>query len=143
MKELDRIDRQILELLQRDGRMTNQALSERIALSPRANNPVLLATSQGLYKNEAGSTRWERVTEGLQEGTVASVVFDGTTAGRAWCVQFGALYESVDNGRRWRAVQGSIISNASIRKLWSDKVIGNRLLAVTPDLGIFYLELAD
>ena len=114
-----------------------------IALSPRANNPVLLATSQGLYRNEAGSTRWERVTEGLQEGTVASVVFDGTTAGRAWCVQFGALYESVDNGRRWRAVQGSIISNASIRKLWSDKVIGNRLLAVTPDLGIFYLELAD
>ena len=36
MKELDRIDRQILELLQRDGRMTNQALSERISLSPRA-----------------------------------------------------------------------------------------------------------
>lgn len=36
MKDLDRIDRQILDLLQRDGRMTNQALSERIALSPRA-----------------------------------------------------------------------------------------------------------
>jgi Lrp/AsnC family transcriptional regulator, leucine-responsive regulatory protein len=36
MKGLDRIDRNILELLQRDGRMTNQALSEKIALSPRA-----------------------------------------------------------------------------------------------------------
>ena len=36
MKDLDRIDRQILDLLQRDGRMTNQALSERVALSPRA-----------------------------------------------------------------------------------------------------------
>ena len=36
MKDLDRIDRQILEILQRDGRLTNQALSERIALSPRA-----------------------------------------------------------------------------------------------------------
>jgi Lrp/AsnC family leucine-responsive transcriptional regulator len=36
MKELDRVDRQILELLQRDGRITNQALSEKIALSPRA-----------------------------------------------------------------------------------------------------------
>ena len=36
MKELDRIDRQILEILQRDGRLTNQALSERVALSPRA-----------------------------------------------------------------------------------------------------------
>ena len=36
MKDLDRIDRQILEILQRDGRLTNQALSERVALSPRA-----------------------------------------------------------------------------------------------------------
>lgn len=36
MKELDRIDRQILALLQRDGRMTNQALSEQVSLSPRA-----------------------------------------------------------------------------------------------------------
>jgi DNA-binding Lrp family transcriptional regulator len=36
MRELDRIDRQILAILQADGRITNQALSERIALSPRA-----------------------------------------------------------------------------------------------------------
>ncbi|MFZ5540938.1 MAG: Lrp/AsnC family transcriptional regulator [Pseudomonadota bacterium] len=36
MNSLDRIDRQILEILQRDGRITNQALSERVALSPRA-----------------------------------------------------------------------------------------------------------
>ncbi|HEX4583944.1 MAG TPA: Lrp/AsnC family transcriptional regulator [Burkholderiaceae bacterium] len=36
MKELDRLDRQILELLQRDGRITNQALSEKVSLSPRA-----------------------------------------------------------------------------------------------------------
>jgi Lrp/AsnC family leucine-responsive transcriptional regulator len=36
MKELDRIDRQILAILQRDGRITNQALSDKVALSPRA-----------------------------------------------------------------------------------------------------------
>jgi DNA-binding Lrp family transcriptional regulator len=36
MKELDRIDRQILAILQSDGRITNQALSERVSLSPRA-----------------------------------------------------------------------------------------------------------
>jgi DNA-binding Lrp family transcriptional regulator len=36
MKELDRIDRLILEILQRDGCITNQALSEKVALSPRA-----------------------------------------------------------------------------------------------------------
>jgi DNA-binding Lrp family transcriptional regulator len=36
MKNLDRIDRQILAILQQEGRLTNQALSERVALSPRA-----------------------------------------------------------------------------------------------------------
>lgn len=35
-RELDRIDRKILEILQLDGRITNQELSERVALSPRA-----------------------------------------------------------------------------------------------------------
>lgn len=33
---LDRIDRKILAALQADGRLTNQALSERVALSPSA-----------------------------------------------------------------------------------------------------------
>jgi Lrp/AsnC family leucine-responsive transcriptional regulator len=36
MKTLDRIDRQILAILQSEGRITNQALSERVALSARA-----------------------------------------------------------------------------------------------------------
>ena len=35
-RELDRIDRRILEILQADGRITNQDLSQRISLSPRA-----------------------------------------------------------------------------------------------------------
>jgi Lrp/AsnC family transcriptional regulator, leucine-responsive regulatory protein len=35
-KELDRIDRKIIEVLQFDGRITNQDLSEKVALSPRA-----------------------------------------------------------------------------------------------------------
>lgn len=36
MKRLDSIDQQILRALQQDGRITNQALAERVALSPRA-----------------------------------------------------------------------------------------------------------
>ena len=35
-KELDGIDRSILEILQADGRITNQELASRIGLSPRA-----------------------------------------------------------------------------------------------------------
>ena len=34
--ELDRIDRRILRILQAEGRLTNNALSERVALSPSA-----------------------------------------------------------------------------------------------------------
>ena len=36
MQELDRIDRRILEVLQKDGRVTNAELSERVNLSPSA-----------------------------------------------------------------------------------------------------------
>jgi len=36
MKPLDPIDRKILRALQADGRLTNQALCERVGLSPRA-----------------------------------------------------------------------------------------------------------
>ena len=114
-----------------------------IALSPRQDEPLLLATAQGLYRNEAGSTRWERIAGGLQDGTVASVVWDGVTDKQVWCVQFGTLYESSDSGKTWLAVPGSAISDASVRKLWADGSIGSRLLAITPDLGIFYLELQD
>lgn len=35
-QDLDRIDRKILETLQLEGRITNQELSEHVALSPRA-----------------------------------------------------------------------------------------------------------
>ena len=35
-RDFDRIDRRILEILQVEGRITNQELSERISLSPRA-----------------------------------------------------------------------------------------------------------
>jgi Lrp/AsnC family transcriptional regulator, leucine-responsive regulatory protein len=43
---LDRIDRRILTALQADGRLTNQALSERVALSPSA----CLARVRGLER---------------------------------------------------------------------------------------------
>lgn len=35
-KEIDRIDRKIMDLLQHDARITNQALADRVALSPSA-----------------------------------------------------------------------------------------------------------
>ena len=114
-----------------------------VALSPRPGEAVLLATAQGLYRNQAGSSAWEQVREGLAEGTVSSVAWDPFRDGYAWCVHFGQLYESSDNGRSWRLVPGSSMENASIRKLWTDRTIGHRILALTPDLGIFYRDLQE
>ena len=45
---LDRIDRKILDILQRDGRISNQRLSEAVALSPSA----CLARLRRLEKEE-------------------------------------------------------------------------------------------
>jgi len=70
------------------------------------------------------------------------VAWDGFREGYAWCVQFGQLYESADNGRSWRLLPAATLENAVIRKLWTDRAIGRRLLAVTPDLGIFYRDLS-
>jgi photosystem II stability/assembly factor-like uncharacterized protein len=108
-----------------------------IALSPRNGEETLLAAEQGLWRSVSGTSRWERVTRGLEDGTVASVAWDATRAGHAWCVQFGRLKESVDGGASWRDVKDGEIPNASVHKLWSS---GERLFAVTPDLGIFYRD---
>lgn len=51
MVELDRVDRILLEALQSDGRMTVQALSERVSLSARATlNRVRALESGGLIE---------------------------------------------------------------------------------------------
>jgi len=66
--DLDRIDRQILTLLQEDGRLTNAALAERVHLSP--------------------SACLRRVQRLEQEGVIAgyTVVLDPAAVGRATSV---------------------------------------------------------
>lgn len=49
MKELDRLDRKILRLLQDDGRLSNTELAERIALSPTATSERLKRLTRDGY----------------------------------------------------------------------------------------------
>ncbi len=52
MQELDRIDRRILEVLQKEGRVTNAELSERVNLSPSAcHRRVQQLEKSGYIKN--------------------------------------------------------------------------------------------
>jgi photosystem II stability/assembly factor-like uncharacterized protein len=111
-----------------------------IALGSRKDEPLLLATTQGIYRNEPGTSRWEHISSGLQEGTVSSVAWAGSDEPAAWCVQFGRLFRSLNNGRSWNELPGTALENATIRKIWTDPASDKRILAVTPDLGVFYME---
>lgn len=114
-----------------------------IAMSGRAEDPILLATAKGLYGSVDGGRTWTPRSRGLEPGTVTSVHFHPAQPGVVWLVQFGRLYESEDQGLTWKKVEGGEIRESSIRSLWSTPRIPNRLFALTPDLGMFYLDLSS
>ena len=111
-----------------------------IALSPNPADPILIATAKGLYGSDDGGKTWLQRVEGLEDGTVSTVRFDPQRGARAWLVQFGRLYESNDGGRRWRRVEGGEIAESSIRSLWVGGGRSSRIYAVTPDIGLHYLD---
>lgn len=114
-----------------------------VAVPPSAKAPILLATAKGLMRSEDGGKTWIQKDRGLQEGTVSSVRYQAGAAGLAWAVQFGRLYRSEDYGRNWEAVEGGEIPESTIRTLWADQTQSDRLFALTPDLGLYYLNTKD
>lgn len=114
-----------------------------IALPQGLSEPILLATAKGMYRSEDGGKTWFRKDEGLQDGTVSSVRYQPGASGVVWAVQFSRLYRSDDFGRRWKAVEGGNIAESTIRALWTDEKQPGRLFALTPDLGMYFLETKD
>lgn len=114
-----------------------------MAISDEKSAPILLATAKGLMRSEDGGKTWFQRDRGLQEGTVSSVRYQSGSHGLTWAVQFGNLYRSSDYGRTWEAVEGGEIPESTIRSLWADQTQPDRLFAVTPDLGLFYLNTKD
>lgn len=114
-----------------------------IALSPSPADPILIATAKGLFASDDGGRTWSQRVEGLEDGTVSTVRFHSGRQGSVWLVQFGRLYESGDGGRRWRRVEGGEIAESSIRRLWASSGESSRIYALTPDIGLFYLEITD
>lgn len=112
-----------------------------IALPEEAGGAILLATAKGLWRSEDDGRTWFQKDEGLVEGTVSAVRYEGGGGGRAWAVQFSRLYESGDGGRSWRMLEGGEIPESNIRSIWAGSQHPGRLFALTPDLGMFYLEL--
>jgi photosystem II stability/assembly factor-like uncharacterized protein len=112
-----------------------------IALSPLTADPILIATAKGLFASDDGGKTWTQRVEGLEDGTVSTVRFHPARNRSAWLVQFGRLYESSDAGLTWRRVEGGEIAESSIRLLWARTGDPSRIFALTPDVGLFYMEL--
>jgi photosystem II stability/assembly factor-like uncharacterized protein len=122
------------------GLLISTGLVYDIALSPTKGGPLLLATAQGMMGSADLGKTWTKRTTGLEPGTVTTVRFE-PDGDRAWAVQFGRLYSTSDGGWNWNRLEGGEIPGSNIQGLWNDPGKPERLYAVTPDLGVFYLEL--
>lgn len=79
MKDLDRIDRRILRLLQEDGRLSNAELAERVALSPTATaERVKRMTREGIILGYMARLSPDKL--GLNLLVFVEVKLDRTTA---------------------------------------------------------------
>jgi photosystem II stability/assembly factor-like uncharacterized protein len=122
------------------GLLISTGLVYDIALSPKSGGPLLLATAQGMMGSADHGKTWTKRTTGLEPGTVTTVRYE-PGGDRAWAVQFGRLYSTSDGGWTWKRLEGGEIPGSNIQGLWNDPANPERLYAVTPDLGVFYLEL--
>lgn len=112
-----------------------------LALPDQSGQAILLATAKGLFRSEDDGRTWVQKDQGLVEGTVSSVRYQTGGSGRVWAMQFSRLYESADQGLTWKMVEGGEIPESNIRALWAGGRYPFRLFALTPDLGMFYLDL--
>ncbi len=113
-----------------------------LALSESAAGTFLLATAQGLYISVDGGKTWQRTESGLAPGTVSTLAVRPGRNGEVYAAQFGKVYRSVNGGRDWTVLPRADIQEATLRKLAFHAGESRRLLALTPDMGVFYLDLS-
>jgi photosystem II stability/assembly factor-like uncharacterized protein len=114
-----------------------------MALAGGPNGPFLAATPQGLYGSDDGGKTWQRRTNGLAPGTVSTLAVRPGNSGEVYAAQFGKVYRSTNGGKDWLPIREAEIPEATLRKLAFHPADSSRLLALTPDLGVFYLDLSD
>jgi photosystem II stability/assembly factor-like uncharacterized protein len=113
-----------------------------LAMADTAAGSFLLATAQGLYISVDGGKLWQRTESGLAPGTVSTLAVRPGRSGEVYAAQFGRVYRSVNGGRDWAALPRADIQEATLRKLAFHAGESQRLLALTPDMGVFYLDLS-
>jgi photosystem II stability/assembly factor-like uncharacterized protein len=112
-----------------------------IALAGSGGGSYLVATSQGLYASEDAGRSWKKLENGLQPGTVSTLAVRPGRESEVYAAQFGSVYVSGSQGRTWKLVPRAEMMEATLRRLAFHDRDGSRILALTPDMGIFYLDL--
>jgi len=102
---------------------------------------LLAATADGLYLSADEGRHWEKVEQGLEPGTVTTLAARPGPGGEVFAGQFGRIYRSTNGGRSWAPVEGADLPAVSLKKMLWPEPRGRRLLGLTPDAGVFYLEI--
>jgi photosystem II stability/assembly factor-like uncharacterized protein len=102
---------------------------------------LLAATADGMYLSADDGRHWEKVEQGLAPGTVSTLAARPGRGGEVFAGQFGRIYRSTDGGRKWQALEGADLPAVSLRRLLLPDDKGKRLLGLTPDAGVFFLDL--
>lgn len=104
--------------------------------------PVLAATAAGLYRADSLGGVWSLCHNGLPRETVSAVRFHPSYANHAYAVAYGRLFRSSDAGVSWEPVTSSSASAPDVRSIWFSSQ-PDRVLGVTADLGVVFLDLAE
>ena len=113
-----------------------------LALANDGNQPILVATAEGLFAVRDASS-WTLVAGGLPASTVDAVRYHPQNSAEAFAVQYGRLYRSADGGSSWSAVPDGVMEGSRIRSLWIAPQDPDKVFALTADMGVLLLKLAD
>ncbi len=112
-----------------------------IALAGGTGGAYLVATATGLYGSSDAGRTWQKRDGGLEAGTVSTLAVRPGRENEVYAAQFGSVYVSRNQGQSWEKLPGAEMVEATLRKLAFHGREGGRLLALTPDVGVFYLNL--
>lgn len=101
----------------------------------------LAAHRQGLYRSVDNGSSWVKITKGLPEGFIRSVVCHPIRIGHCFALQGANLYGSRDSGQTWQMMSSSTTSSAALVKLFIDPVSTGTIYAISTDQGLFRRQI--
>jgi len=106
----------------------------------RADKEILIGTFRGLQFSDSFGARWSTPTQGLQSGTVTSVLWHPIQHDLMFAIQNGVPLKSVNGGAAWEPMESSDFSGEEISELyWASDF--SKLYAVGLARGVFVRDV--